>query len=157
MPRKHKDCPMCGKVGLVRLSNHLADVHGLSQIEYLQIYLTPVLIPKSEFVYFWRLYGWKRQYNFHDVQEERSSCGLSVVNIIQNLFYPSKEHRTISLNASYLVLNKNVRDASQVIHLVEQLYPLNVKYFQQAYQLATKQPNSTYLLTWPAPVKTRYD
>ena len=67
---------------------------------------------------------------------------LSVIYIVQNLFHQSKEHRTISLNASYLVLTKNVRDASQVIHLAKQLYPQNVKYFQQAYQLATKQPYS---------------
>ena len=48
---------------------------------------------------------------------------LSVIYIVQNLFHQSKEHRTISLNATYLVLTKNVRDASQVIHLAKQLYP----------------------------------
>ena len=35
---------------------------------------------------------------------------LSVIYIVQNLFHHSKEHRTISLNASYLCLTKNVRD-----------------------------------------------
>ena len=69
---------------------------------------------------------------------------LSVIYIVQNLFHQSKDHRTISLNASYLVLTKNVRDASQVIHLAKQLYPNNTKFFQQAYQLATKEPY-TYL------------
>ena len=48
---------------------------------------------------------------------------LSVIYIVQNLFHQSKEHRTISLNATYLVLTKNVRDASQVIHVAKQLYP----------------------------------
>ena len=43
---------------------------------------------------------------------------LSVIYIVQNLFHHSKEHRTISLNASYLCLTKNVRDASQIVHLV---------------------------------------
>ena len=43
---------------------------------------------------------------------------LSVIYIVQNLFH-GKEHRTISLNASYLCLTKNVRDASQVIHLAK--------------------------------------
>ena len=33
---------------------------------------------------------------------------LSVIYIVQNLFHHSKEHRTISLNASYLCLTKNV-------------------------------------------------
>ena len=30
MPRKRKDCPICGKQALKRLANHLADVHELS-------------------------------------------------------------------------------------------------------------------------------
>ena len=47
---------------------------------------------------------------------------LSVIYIVQNLFHHSKEHRTISLNASYLCLTKNVRDASQIVHLAKQLY-----------------------------------
>lgn len=29
MTRTRKDCPICGKKGLVKLSNHLADVHKL--------------------------------------------------------------------------------------------------------------------------------
>ena len=67
---------------------------------------------------------------------------LSVIYIVQNLFHDSKEHRTISLNASYLCLTKNGRDASQIVHLAKQLYPNNTKFFQQAYQLATKEPYS---------------
>ena len=35
---------------------------------------------------------------------------LSVIYIVPNLFHQSKDHRTISLNASYIVLTKNVRD-----------------------------------------------
>ena len=54
---------------------------------------------------------------------------LSVVYTVQNLFHHSKEHRTISLNASYLCLTKNVRDASQIVHLAKQLYPNNTKFF----------------------------
>ena len=67
---------------------------------------------------------------------------LSVIYIVQNLFHQSKEHRTISLNASYLCLTKNVRDASQITHLAKQLYPSQTKFFQQAYQLATTEPYS---------------
>jgi hypothetical protein len=33
MPRKCKDCPICGKRALKRLSNHLADIHELSSQE----------------------------------------------------------------------------------------------------------------------------
>ena len=65
-----------------------------------------------------------------------------MIYIVQNLFHQSKEHRTISLNASYLCLTKNVRDASQITHLAKQLYPSQTKFFQQAYQLATKEPYS---------------
>jgi hypothetical protein len=34
------------------------------------------------------------------------------------------------------------RDASQITHLAKQLYPSQTKFFQQAYQLATKEPYS---------------
>ena len=30
MPRTRKDCPICGKNSLLKLSNHLADFHQLS-------------------------------------------------------------------------------------------------------------------------------
>ena len=82
---------------------------------------------------------------------------LSVVYIVQNLFHQSKDHQTISLNASYFVLTKKVRDASQVIHLAKQLYPNNVKFFQQAYHMATKQPYSYMFidLTPTCPDETR--
>ena len=48
---------------------------------------------------------------------------LSVILILQNLFYRGKEMRTISLNSHYMVLFKNSRDASQINHLARQMYP----------------------------------
>ena len=48
---------------------------------------------------------------------------LSVIYIVQNLFDQHKEHRTISLNAHYLVIFKNPRDGSQIVHLSKQMYP----------------------------------
>ena len=33
MPRRREDCPICGKRNLVKLSNHLADIHQLSAVE----------------------------------------------------------------------------------------------------------------------------
>ena len=101
-------------------------------------------------------------YIFDDMMGERDSViaklltkkshhgNLSVIYIVQNLFHQSKDHRTISLNASYLVLTKNVRDASQVIHLAKQIYPSNVKFFQQAYQMAAAEPFS-YLFIYLTP------
>ena len=39
---------------------------------------------------------------------------ISVVFIIQNLFFQGKQSRTISVNAHYFILQKNVRDRQQV-------------------------------------------
>lgn len=42
-------------------------------------------------------------------------CNLSVLYLVQNIFQKSKESRTISLNAHYLVIFKNPRDSTQII------------------------------------------
>ena len=52
---------------------------------------------------------------------------LSVIYIVQNLFHQSKESRTISLNCHYIVLFKNPRDRSQIMHLAKQMYPGQTK------------------------------
>jgi hypothetical protein len=39
MPRTRKDCPLCGKKNLFKLSNHLVDIHRLSSEER-RIYLS---------------------------------------------------------------------------------------------------------------------
>ena len=65
---------------------------------------------------------------------------ISVIYIVQNLFDSNKEHRTISLNAHYLVIFKNPRDASQVSHLAKQMYPGEAEYVKEAFALATREP-----------------
>ena len=70
---------------------------------------------------------------------------LSIVYIVQNLFNQQKEHRTISLNSHYLVIFKNPRDGSQIVHLAKQMYPGKTHYLRQAFALATQQPHG-YLL-----------
>lgn len=65
---------------------------------------------------------------------------ISVIYIVQNVFGKSKEMRTISLNAKYLVLFKNPRDASQVTHLSRQMYPGKSLFFQDAFKRATSKP-----------------
>ncbi len=67
---------------------------------------------------------------------------LSVILILQNLFYRGKEMRTISLNAHYMVLFKNPRDASQITHLARQMYPNKPKFMVEAYRDATSSPYS---------------
>jgi len=70
---------------------------------------------------------------------------LSVLYLTQNLFYGSKQNRTISLNAHYLVLFKNARDATQISHLAGQMYPGKSKFMTESYRDATAKPFS-YLL-----------
>jgi hypothetical protein len=66
---------------------------------------------------------------------------ISVMHIVQNLFHRGKHHRTISLNAHYMVFFKNPRDVSQIMALAHQMYPQRTKYFLEAYTAATAQPN----------------
>ena len=70
---------------------------------------------------------------------------ISVMYIIQNIFFQNKEQRTISLNSHYIVVFKNPRDASQITHLAKQMYPGKLKYVQEAYKDATSKPHG-YLL-----------
>ena len=71
---------------------------------------------------------------------------ISVIYIVQNLFNSNKHHRTISLNAHYLIIFKNPRDASQIVHLAKQMYPGETKYVQEAFTLATRNPHGYLLL-----------
>ena len=65
---------------------------------------------------------------------------ISVICLLQNLFYHGKESRTLSLNSHYLVLFKNPRDQLQVSCLARQMYPHNTGYFMTKYQSATSRP-----------------
>ena len=70
----------------------------------------------------------------------------SVFYLTQNLFAQSPQHRTISLNAHYLVLFKNPRDASQVDSLARQVFPTQILFLREAYEDATRQPYSYLFL-----------
>jgi len=54
--------------------------------------------------------------------------------------------RTISLNAQYIVLFKNLRDSSQFVHLAKQLYPHNSRFAHEAYVDAMNRPYGYILL-----------
>ena len=56
----------------------------------------------------------------------------SVMLLPQNIFHQNKPSRTVSLNAHYMVLFKNVRDASYITNLAKQMYPGNVNYYEDA-------------------------
>ena len=47
----------------------------------------------------------------------------SIIHLVQNVFDKDPSHRTISLNATYIVLFKNPRDMSQVSYVDKQVYP----------------------------------
>jgi len=70
---------------------------------------------------------------------------VSVVFLVQNMFPKNKFARTISLNAHYMVLFKNPRDASQFANLARQMYPKRSQFAVEAYKDATHEPYS-YLL-----------
>jgi hypothetical protein len=65
---------------------------------------------------------------------------ISAIFLTQNIFCKGKHSRTINLNSHYLILFRNPRDPSQVWHLGRQLYPRNIKFFEEAYNDAVSQP-----------------
>lgn len=65
---------------------------------------------------------------------------VSVIYLTQNFFYKSKHSRTISLNAHYLILFKNVRDTSQIANLARQMFPGNSHFMIEAFRDATMTP-----------------
>ena len=65
---------------------------------------------------------------------------ISVMYLTQNLFYKSKQNRTMNLNAHYIVLFKNPRDSQQIATLARQMYPGNSKFLVEAFADATKNP-----------------
>jgi hypothetical protein len=68
-----------------------------------------------------------------------------VILLTQNIFSKNPVFRDISLNANYIILFKNIRDASQIVHLAKQFAPGNNTYVIEAYKDATKNAYS-YLL-----------
>ena len=64
---------------------------------------------------------------------------LSILHLVQNVFDKNKHTRTISLNAHYLVIFKNPRDASQITHLAKQMYPGHVRFLQEVFGDATSE------------------
>lgn len=65
---------------------------------------------------------------------------MSVIFVVQNLFNKGSFMRTISLNAHYIFLMKNVRDQSQIANLGRQIYPRESESFLESYDDATEKP-----------------
>jgi hypothetical protein len=64
---------------------------------------------------------------------------LSIIFLVQNLFPKGSQSRTISLNTHYMILFKNPRDKMQISTLARQMFPKQMKYFEESFQDATKQ------------------
>ena len=71
--------------------------------------------------------------------------GSSVIYLIQNLFDKHPLHRTVSLNANYILIFNNPRDRSQVNHLARQAFANRPQVMIDAYQTATAKPHG-YLI-----------
>jgi hypothetical protein len=71
---------------------------------------------------------------------------VSVIQLNQNIFPRNKSSRDISLNTNYLVVFKNLRDKSQIMHLARQVCPGNTKFFMKAFDEATERPHGYLLL-----------
>lgn len=65
--------------------------------------------------------------------------------LTQNLFYRNPVFRDISLNATYIILFKNPRDASQISTFARQYRPGKNNFITQIYKHVTKDPH-TYVL-----------
>ena len=77
--------------------------------------------------------------------QEANHKNLTVIFIVQNVFYHGREMRTISINAHYLVLYKNPREKWQIRYLADQIFPENSKFLTKVYEHTTQDPHS-YLL-----------
>ena len=71
---------------------------------------------------------------------------ISVVLITQNLFHQGSSSGDIPLNSKYIVVFKNPRDKTQVVHLARQFYPENISSFHKTYLEACKDPHSYLFL-----------
>ena len=70
---------------------------------------------------------------------------VSVIYIVQNLFYAHKDMRTVHLNCHYLILFKCPRDMSSISVLARQMFPGNARFLRNVFADATRLPHS-YLL-----------
>jgi hypothetical protein len=69
---------------------------------------------------------------------------ISLILITENLFHQGPSSRDISLNTKYIVIFKNPRDKTQIVHLARQVYPENISSFHKTYMDVCKDPH-TYL------------
>lgn len=69
----------------------------------------------------------------------------NIILITQNLFWKNKYSRDISLQATYIVMTKNIRDKSQISRFAAQFDTGNSKTIRKIFEKATEKPY-TYLI-----------
>lgn len=62
----------------------------------------------------------------------------TIIFTLQNLLYQASQMRTISLNSHYIIVMKNPRDESQLMHLARQIDSKNPQRIIEAYRDAVK-------------------
>ena len=77
---------------------------------------------------------------------KRHHLNTSVIYVVQNIFDKTPHHRTISLNATHIVLFKNPRDSSQVSYLSKQIFPQDPSFVSRAYAAFTKGLPHSYIV-----------
>jgi hypothetical protein len=66
----------------------------------------------------------------------------SIIFISQNLFLPSAEFRTLSLNCQYFIVMKSPRDMFQITAFAKQMFPGDSRFIIESYKDATIKPYS---------------
>ena len=66
---------------------------------------------------------------------------ISILFLLQNLYFQSRFLRTLNLNSQYLMLFGNKRDKLQMNVLARQMYPGQTKYFMDSFEDSTSQPH----------------
>ena len=73
---------------------------------------------------------------------------INIIFLCQNLFTRNKHFREISLNSTYLILFKNVRDKQQITNFARQFAPGKTRQFAKLYYEVTKSPHSYMMLDY---------
>lgn len=77
-----------------------------------------------------------------DIFTQGRNRNIGIVLITQNLFPKFSRSRDISLNSSYYIIYRNLRDASQIKHFARQVAPRHSKEFCELYYKYIDKPFS---------------
>lgn len=73
---------------------------------------------------------------------------VSIILILQNLFHQGVSMRDLHCSTNYLVLFKNPRDCSQVLHVQRQSFPNSKNFLLEAYKDACSKPHGYLIIDY---------